>query len=225
LGAIVGVKFGICFVGVRPLHLAGECIGCSIVDTWKNRDLLVGFAASVVNGHYGGSADSVGVLPYLPNFPILMEFKTHNTKSFNTLVNKGVKSAKYDHFTQMCSYGKHYGFKYGLYVAVCKDDDELHIELIELDWMLSDDSIRKAEEIIFADKPPQAVSLNPSYYRCKMCSFQGICHFNEPVEVNCRSCKKAKPIDNGKWYCHQYNSEIPEDHLIKGCQEHVSIAL
>jgi hypothetical protein len=175
------------------------------------------------SGHFGGSGDSVGILPQLPNEPVLLEFKTHNLKSFLYLINNGVKKAKPQHYSQMCKYGEYYKFKYGLYCAVNKNDDDLWFELVELDWRLAHDLENKAADIIQAKIPPNRISDQPSYFTCKYCNFADICHNNTPVEINCRSCKMCIPIENAEWKCIRYNQVIPPEFIKKGCQYHVSI--
>lgn len=196
-------------------------IGCKVweVDPITNTQYRIW----AVHGHYGGSQDAAGMLPYLPNMPILFEFKTHNTKSFTNLDNKGLILAKPRHYAQMCAYGKHYGFKYGLYIATNKNDDDIHMELVELNYGQADDLIIKAQEIITTKKPPARIAEHPSYYECKYCSFQGVCHFKEKVEINCRSCRNATAVENASWYCDLYKQVIPEEFIPKGCHNHVSI--
>jgi hypothetical protein len=196
-------------------------IGCQVweVDPTTQKQ----FRIYGVQGHYGGSMDSGGLLPYFPDLPMLMEYKTHNLKSFNYLVNKGVRVAKPEHYSQMCEYGKEYNFKYGLYFAVCKDDDEIWPEIVELDHSVKSYNEKKATEIIYAETPPPKLSANPAYFKCKYCSFYNVCHFDEPIEKNCRSCKKCKPVQDGQWYCQQYNDIVPKDFLKKVCPQHEPI--
>lgn len=197
-------------------------IGCQVweVDPQTNKQ----FRVYGVENHYGGSADGAGILPDLPNEPVLLEFKTHNTKSFINLSNKAsVVLAKPIHYSQMCSYGKFYKFKYGLYVAINKNDDDLYIELVELDWNLSHDLINKAADIINTQIPPIKIAENPAHFSCKWCNYKDICWNNEPVEINCRSCKYAKPIENANWYCNKWDNVIPLDFIKNGCPEHKSI--
>src|SRR5262249_8759959 len=110
--------------------------------------------------------------------------------------------------------------QYGLYIAVNKNDDDLHLEIVELDWNLSHDLINKAADIINAQVPPPRIAENPSYYSCKYCDKRGICWDNEPVEINCRSCRYAKPVENAQWQCSLYNAIIPPDYIKKGCDKH-----
>lgn len=197
--------------------------GCTVWEVDPNTGKQ--FRIWGVSGHYGGSSDSVGILPYFPDLPILLEFKTHNYKSFSNLINKGLRLAKHEHFAQMSSYGKHYNFRYGLYVAVNKNDDDLHLELVELDWNLADGSIIKASEIINSRTPPKRISDNPTFFDCKWCSYSGICHDNAPVEINCRSCRHAVAAENASWHCNKFNAIIPPEFIKTGCPDHVSIAL
>jgi hypothetical protein len=170
-------------------------------------------------GHYGGSADSVGITPYAEiTEPMLCEFKTHNYKSFSNLVNKKtVKLAKPAHYAQMCQYGQHYGFKYGLYCASGKNDDDIHVEVVELDFQFADDLKLKAEDIITSRVRPPKISLQPSYFECKYCPMAGVCHRGEKPETNCRSCEFAYPVENAEWFCSHYQQIIPKDFIPQGC--------
>jgi hypothetical protein len=198
-----------------------RAIGCQVWEV----DPITGkqFRIYGVKGHFGGSLDSGGLLPYLPDFPILMEFKTHNTKSFTNLVNKGLILSKPQHYSQMCSYGAHYKFRYGLYVAINKNDDDIWPELVELDWKRAHDLENKAQDIIESQFPPQRISDNPAYFACKWCFASEICHNNAPVEINCRSCKCALPVENGEWRCTRFDAIIPGEYIKKGCEFHVSV--
>jgi hypothetical protein len=182
---------------------------------------------SAVNGHYGGSGDSVALLPWFrddENFRILVEYKTSNAKYFKELKTKGLKEAKPQHWIQMCGYGNAFRTRYGLYITINKDDDDIYFEFVELDWQLAILMEKKAGDIINATVPPPRIAENPAYFDCRWCHKQGICWYNEPVEINCRSCKNGQPIENGKWRCNLWNAIIPDNAAVeKGCPQHVSI--
>lgn len=184
------------------------------------------YKLSGCNGHYGGSGDSVGIIPEFPDELILLEFKTHNKKSFAKFgENKeiSVKIAHPKHFAQMSGYGRGFGTKYGLYCAVNKDDDDLYFELLELDWNYGQQLESKAYDIITSKLPPPRISDNPAYHHCKYCTFSSICHDNAPVEKNCRSCQFSEPIENAKWRCNRFNDTIPAEYIKTGCEYHTSI--
>lgn len=174
-------------------------------------------------GHFGGSGDSKGLIPGLPDIPILLEFKTHNTKSFTYLVEKKLFAAKPQHYAQMCLYGKGYQYKYGLYCAINKNDDDYYFELVELDWNYAIQLEKKAQDIISSQLPPARISDNPAYFECKYCDKADICHNGAAVEVNCRSCKSAVAIENAQWYCQTWKAIIPPAEILKGCSQHQSI--
>jgi hypothetical protein len=172
------------------------------------------------NGHFGGSCDGNATLPQDLNInePLLIEFKTKKTGSeFNELKKKGVRFCNWQHYVQMCIYGKMFNLKYAIYFVTNKNDDEMHIEIIPLDWNLAEQKIELADKLVYSKQAPQRIAGSPAFSACKMCDFKPICWDNVPPQKNCRSCWKASPIDNGQWFCEQYNSLIPKTEISKGC--------
>lgn len=181
------------------------------------------FKISKLNGHYGGTPDNIGLIRWLDNLQIAIEYKTHNKKSFDKLKADKLKIAKPEHWAQMCGYGKEFKIKYGLYCAVNKDDDDLYFEFLELDWNFAIELEKKAADIIYAKTPPLRISDNPSYFDCKYCDKVDICHNGAKVEINCRSCKFSEPADNAKWFCNRFKNEIPNEFVKLGCEYHLSV--
>lgn len=182
------------------------------------------------HGHFGGSLDSIAYAPErygLGDTPLLPEYKTHADKYFKAVKKDGVKKAQPKHYKQMCAYGRAYQIKFGLYCAVNKNTDELYYEVVWLDWSQADDLFRKAEYIIFSTTPPPKISETPTYYQCKMCSLVGVCHLEEPVLKNCRSCKHSRPVEGKEWWCELHspeaNAPIPHDVIPNGCPSWDSI--
>jgi hypothetical protein len=188
-------------------------------------------------GHYGGSLDSVFVAPprYEINEPLLGEYKTHNEKSFAKLAGpikskwpqlirdrskaEGVRKSKPQHYSQMCSYGQAYGFKYAVYCAINKETDELYFEVVALDWNHSVNLYDKAGRIIFSQTPPAKIAESAAFFTCKMCHLSSICHHGASPEKNCRSCEHASPVDDGQWYCRVHDGNIPREHVPNGCPQ------
>lgn len=185
------------------------------------------FRITGAKGHFGGSLDAMMKAPARygldSNLIWLGEFKTHNAKSFAKLITNGVIISKPQHYKQMCSYGRAYGLDYGLYCAVNKDNDELYIRIVKLDWLLADDLFRKAESIIFAKNQPPKIAQTETFFDCKYCDYKGICHRGEPPAKNCRSCRFAVPVDNAEWYCQVNKLNIPKHFIPKGCDAYQSI--
>lgn len=181
---------------------------------------------SAIGGHYGGSGDSLALMPWDRDNDgqrILVEYKTHNKRLFEQLKKDRVKIAQPKHWAQMCGYGEEFKVKYALYCAVNKDDDDLYVEFLELDWNYAKQLKNKAQDIITAKIRPERISENPAFHVCKFCTFQEICHFGASVEINCRSCSHAEPKDKAEWFCNLFKQTIPSDFIVKGCNNHVSI--
>jgi hypothetical protein len=186
------------------------------------------FRITGVKGHFGGSLDSMMKAPARYNIPDeliwLGEFKTHNAKSFAKLKKHGVAMSKPMHFRQCCSYGRAYGFQYALYCAVNKDTDELYFEIVVLDYRQADDLFRKAEGIILAQTRPQKIAQTAAYFECKFCDFSDLCHNGAVPNKNCRSCRLATPVDDGKWHCGHRGQLIPKSVIPAGCDSWARIA-
>ena len=181
---------------------------------------------STHNGHYGGSGDSINLLPWFrtENDPrILVEKKTAKDKLFQKLKTEGLKKSNPKHWAQMCQYGKAFRIKYGLYFGVNKYDVDIYYDFLDLDWNYATELENKALDIIQAKIPPPRINENPASWDCKFCPHVDVCHWGEAVEKNCRSCKMSSPIQDGKWYCNRYQIEIPKDKIGVGCLDHQSI--
>lgn len=182
---------------------------------------------SGVGGHYGGSLDGLTQIPerYHSLFAalaqigeFLVEFKTNGTgPNYQELLEKGVQKAKPRHYAQMCTYGAKYKLRYAIYFNICKNDDELHVEVVELDWKYGEELEAKAGDVIVSKLPPPRLNESPAYYKCKQCAFLDICHKGAAYEMNCRSCDFATPVDGGKWWCGKWGAEIPKEAIPLGC--------
>lgn len=186
------------------------------------------FRISGAMGHYGGSLDGMCKAPakyeLSEDLIFLNEFKTNNTgKGYEDVEKLGVSKAKPKHFAQMSQYGYKYGLKYGIYFIENKNDSDITIKIVELDWNLGKQLEQKAEQIIFSKEAPPRISENPAMFDCKFCSYQGICHRGETVEKNCRSCRNAMPVEDAEWKCTLHNANIPSDFIKLGCDQWLPI--
>jgi hypothetical protein len=201
-------------------------IGFSV---WLADDKGEQFRAPFAEGHGGGSLDAILRFPpsYGIDMPILGEFKTNNDGGFDKLVKEGVAKSKTDHWVQMCMYGSHpdYQFTHALYFNTNKNDDDMHVEFVKLDWKLGENMRRKGEQIIRAPFPPPKLTFDPTNYICRNCNFNGVCHKNEAVERNCRSCRHASPIPGKQWFCghSSHNAVIPDEIIVQGCGLHETV--
>lgn len=155
-------------------------------------------------GHFGGSMDGACIgLPDAPKTWHVLEFKTHNRKSFADLQARGVALAKPEHFAQMQCYMMWTGMTRALYMSVCKDDDGLHLERIDYDEAHALQMLEKAGRVIDAPRPPERIG-DATWWECKFCDHQAICHGTEAPQINCRTCTHSTPEPDGTWSCDHY---------------------
>ena len=184
------------------------------------------YRMSAVGGHFGGSLDGVLRLPptYQIDEPLLAEFKTNGTGAgFKSLTDKGVNLAKQQHFTQMSCYGNSYKLRYAAYFNTNKNDDDMYIEVVKLDWNLGEQMIAKAERIIRSQEPLPKLSLDPTFHTCAYCPMKPVCHDGKPPEMNCRSCMNCEPRPEAQWNCNFHGAIIPAEVIPKGCPSYKAI--
>ena len=194
-------------------------IGCQVWET----DLNTGdqFEITDCNGHFKGHLDGKALgLPEAPMTVHVLEFKTHNTKSFSELKTKKVKDSKPMHWAQMQVYMFKENLERAMYIAVCKETDDLYVERVELDAHAARALIDKAQTIIEMDEPPPRISEDPSWFSCKWCDMHPICHGTTAPLPNCRTCAHSTPVEAGEWNCTKYECEIPLLNQSHGCDSH-----
>lgn len=132
----------------------------------------------------------------------LVEFKTHNDKSFTKLVKEGVAKSKPRHVAQMQIYMAYRGLPFALYCAVNKDTDELYFEIVLYDQAQAVRWRMRADNAIHSVQPLPKISQSPAWYECKFCQFSDVCHKGALPLRNCRTCAHVV-IDSvaGKWRC------------------------
>lgn len=174
-------------------------------------------------GHFGGSLDGVSVhIPGIP-VPVLNEFKTHNDKWFNKILRSNMPEAKFEHYVQMQIYMYKQSLQWGLYHAINKNTDELHLEWIALNSDIAESYIARAAWLIFdCATPPQRISESPAWYKCKFCSYHGVCHQGQPMARNCRTCRYAHPTNraNAEWVCEWHSTALPFEIQLIGCNDY-----
>lgn len=174
-------------------------IGCQVwqVDENGKQFRILGHM-----GHFGGSLDGVALgIPDLPEIPVLAEFKTHGEKSFTKLVTNGVMSAKWEHFIQMTIYMGKNNIQWGIYCATNKNNDEIHMELVQFDPMQYQRYLDRSVATIEAKTPPPKLNESPGWFGCKFCDHRPVCHGKGLPAINCRTCKYSGVLDNGEWQC------------------------
>lgn len=202
---------------INELKAAG--IECYDVDDRTNKQ----FQHSDCAGHVGGSMDGVG-RGFLesPKKWHVLEFKTHSEKSFNELRAKGVEQSKPLHFAQMQLYMHWSELERAFYLAVNKNTDELYSERIRYNEKIAEQLLKKAWDVVQADRPLERMTEDMSFYLCKFCNHYETCHKRKVAAVNCRTCLHANPemSGNGTWSCANSGNIITTDKQRIGCENH-----
>jgi hypothetical protein len=204
-------------------------IGCEVVDV----DPKTGDQTRVKWGHVGGGVD--GIVRGLPdcgnNVEVLLEVKTTNLKGYERLADKGVKSAKPEHYVQMQTYMFGLSLDEALYVAVCKDNDEWYTEMVPFDEQFAQEKVDRAVVITLMGEPPER-QVDSEYPPCVLtskdgtrwpCQYYEVCHGKQMPEGSCRTCIEARPDPSGDWICNLHGNIINEDEQRAGCGDHVTL--
>lgn len=201
----------------HDLRLAG-------MDVHTHDEAGLQFRFSDVGGHFGGSMDGavLGIVEAPKTWHVL-EIKTHNAKSFARLTRDGVESSKPEHHAQVQMYMHWSGMQRALYVAVCKDTDEIHVERIHYEKARALALLDKARRVIGSDAPLTGISDKPEYYVCKSCPARGPCHERRVPEPTCRTCLHAAPEMDGRggWSCARHRHDLTTADQRCGCPDHV----
>jgi hypothetical protein len=178
---------------------------------------------TALGAHFGGSLDAVAIgLLEAPRTWHVVEFKTHSAKSFATLKREGVERSMPQHWAQMQVYMHLTGITRAMYVAVCKDTDEIHIERVRADPEEGRRLIAKAKRVIDAPRPSAKIADDPAWWQCRLCEHHNHCHGNRPAERNCRTCLHSTPVEGG-WICERWSRELSVDEQRRGCPFHLFI--
>ncbi len=201
-------------------------IGCEIHEVGTDGKQ---FEVSAFGGHFSGHMDGCGLkIPGAEKTWHVLEFKTHNDKSYKDLKKRGVRLSKPKHFAQMQIYMHLTGMKRALYMSVNKNDDSLYPERVEYDEAYCLSLLKKAHRIIFSVHPPTRISDRADFYGCNFCEAKDICHGGDipplPVKsLSCRQCCHATPKEDGiaRWTCDKHRRALSNTEQDKPCNDHL----
>lgn len=194
-------------------------IGCEVVDRQDDgRQIRI----DLCGGHVGGYLDSeILGLPEAPKTWHVGEIKSHNLKNFTALKKDGVKASKPLHYAQMQTYMHARGRERAIYLAVCKDNDELYTERVNYDAEYCLRLMAKADRIIHAHDAPARLSNKPDFYACGWCRHKPACHDGAWPRSNCRTCLYSSPEEGGSWSCARFSKPLSLDEQKAGCSAHL----
>lgn len=154
---------------------------------------------------------------------ILGEVKQFKKDRFNAFVKKGLIISDPDYYGQVCIYMEKYNLPYAIVFGICKDDDEIHIEIIQANNQEFVRCMQRGGVIINSPTRPTRIAESPTHYVCKMCDYSDVCHSGAPMDKNCRSCRFAQPAEKGTWLCGHYGLTIPHHVIYNGCENHIRV--
>ena len=160
-------------------------IGIEVITKHRATGEPIGF-----EDYEGAFQGHVDAMAKLDDQWMVVEFKTHNDKSFKDLVKKQVRDAKLTHYAQIQIYMHYLKVQCALYLAVNKNDDSLYHEFIDYDPEQAEYYAERAGIIIRTTEPLERACLDPTYYLSRFCRFKEACFADFEAE---QTAPHAKP--------------------------------
>lgn len=196
--------------------------GFSVWDKDENTGRQFEFADKM--GHFVTKIDGIiKGIPECEKTAHLLEVKTHNKNSFASLVKKGVREAKPSHYAQMQISMKLANLSRAVYVAICKDDEQLHVERIKEDPDEQRRLEQKIERLVAARLRPVGISDDGSSFGCKFCAMRSACIKEAAPLRHCRTCAMCSPGAEGKWVCDLNKETLSIDRQRLGCSQYEAL--
>lgn len=185
------------------------------------------FAVSVAGGWVTGKIDLVvrGVPGKPPGEVFCVVMEPHSEKSFKRVVKSTLKSAHPRHYGQIQIGMQTLGLMRGIYAAVNKSTDELHIEVIKRDIEYTNVRLGSIENTVRSNFAPPRISENPDFFMCRFCDHRATCHERAmPERRTCRNCIHSTPAKNGaesEFDCDRHEMSVPLRDQHAGCDNHL----
>jgi len=174
----------------------------------------------MTHGHCKGHIDGICIgVKEAPKTEHLLEIKTMAEKYFKKTKKEGIKISKPGYYAQAQIYMYKFGLTRTLFICVNKNNDELYIERIKLDKQLAEELEIKVEDIILSENPP-ITTFSSTWYECKFCDANSICHYEKKVEENCRTCSSLDMEEKGKWFCTNYKLFLTTEQQRLACKNY-----
>lgn len=182
---------------------------------------------SFLDGHGVAKLDGrIMGLPEAPKTEHALEIKSHNDRSFKSVVKDGVQKSKPTHYVQM-QLGMHGArLTRALYFSVNKNTDEEHSERIEYDVTLVTAQLARGERIIRADNAPPRQHEDPTSkaaFACGWCPAKSLCHEGGQPRRHCRTCifSTAEMGGDARWTCARHKIDLSVEQQRAGCDKHL----
>lgn len=211
-------------------HLQEERIQKDLQDAgfqvWTHQENGEQFTYTDDTGHFVCKLDGVikGVIG-AEKTPHDLEIKTHSLKSYEDLKKKGVDKAKPVHFYQMQAGMMLSKLTRALYVALCKNDEDYHIERVKPDPKVQEDIQNRITALVRATIPPVGVSPDGTAPECRFCDMKAVCTGQKRPIKTCRSCQHAEVIPTGgSWGCNKFGGTLTIDQQRNACDAYEELS-
>ena len=167
--------------------------------------------------HIMGHIDGIAVgIPGDEKTEHLAEFKTMKDNLFNKLKKEGVRKSNRRYYAQMQAYMGKLELSKGLFVCYNKNTSEIYTEIIDFDPTEFDVNEHKLIDVLYSELAPDKIG-EKTWFACKLCDFYSVCHNDEPVAKNCRTCEYHSVEDEGKHSCTRYKKKLNTLEQRAGC--------
>lgn len=193
------------------------------LEVWSHQDDGEQWTYTAADNHFVAKLDGVvrGV-PGAEKTPHTLEVKSTNLKGFKETQNRGVQTAKPDHYYQMQAGMLLSGLERSLYVMICKDDEKLYIERVVSDPAAHEVILNKLAELRSGTIPIRVAESEESW-KCRYCDYKAVCfHREEPLKT-CRMCAFSSAVAEGQWVCEKLNKTLTHKEQLAGCEMWTSI--
>ena len=193
---------------------------------WTHQDDGEQFTYTDKTGHFVAKLDGVikGVIGS-EKTPHDLEIKTHSVKSFDKVVKYGVEKAKPVHFYQMQAGMLYSNLTRALYVALCKNDENYHIERIYPDNNVQKTIELRIKKLLESRTSPVGMSDNGTSQDCKYCGMRSVCVGEKSPIKTCRSCDHVEVVcENGAWRCSLFDKILNSTQQVAACENYEVIS-
>lgn len=138
----------------------------------------------------------------------VLEVKSMNESSFTKFKSSGVKLSHPKYFAQMQMMMGMSGIHEALFIALSKNTQEYHAELVGFDifeWSFIQERIGRAL-LGTASK----IASDETDWRCRECPKSGACWTGALPTPLCRNCRHSEPTESGGWRCTKSGRTDPE---------------
>lgn len=150
-----------------------------------------------------------------------LEIKTHSLKSYEDVKRKGVQVSKPQHYWQMQAGMMFSKLSRALYVALCKNDEDYHVERIYPDEEVQSKIQAKIIKLVEATIPPSGISSDGKAFGCKWCDMKEVCTGEKEPIRTCRSCENVIVCKNeGAWVCGLTGQILSNDQQKRACEDY-----